>query len=60
LYAEKNNYMMSIAFTKAVVWKGRMRVSQGQCEQIARARAAVDARKINHHTPLYFFVCSMI
>lgn len=54
----KGNYMMSIAFTKEVVWKGKMRVSHSQCAEIAQRSAAVDATNTIHQMPLYFF-CSM-
>lgn len=56
----KSVYMISIAFTKAVVWKGRIRVNHSQCVTIAKMSAAVDAKKTNHQIPLYFFVCSII
>jgi|GEM_PF-4655221 len=52
--------MISIAFTKAVVWKGRIRVSHSQWVKMARINAAVEARQTNHQNPLYFFVCSII
>ena len=51
--------MISIAFTKAVVWNGRIRVNHSQCVTIARMSAAVDAKKTTHQIPLYFFVCSI-
>src|SRR5687767_14686874 len=53
-------YIRSIAFTKAVVWKGRISVSHSQCVTIAITSAAVDAKKISHQSPLFFLVCSII
>lgn len=52
-------YMMSMAFTNAVVWKGRISVNHSQCVAIAQIRAAVDAKKTNHQIPLFFLVCSI-
>lgn len=49
------NYMISIAFTKEVVWKGRISVSHSQCAEIAQRSAAVEAKKTIHQMPLYFF-----
>ena len=50
---------MSIAFTKEVVKKGRMRVSQGQCVIIAIISAAVDAKKISQYKARCFLDCSI-
>lgn len=52
-------YIMSIAFTKEVVEKGRISVNHSQCVQIANINAAVEARHTNHQKPVYFFVCSI-
>ena len=52
-------YMISIALTKAVVWKGKIRVSHSQWAKIAKRSAAVEPRKTSHQRPLYFFVCSI-
>lgn len=51
--------MISRAFTKEVVRKGRISVSHSQCVMIAITMAAVEARKTSHQIPLYFFVCSI-
>lgn len=51
--------MMSIAFTNAVVWKGRINVNHSQCRQIAAINAAVAAKKTSHQIPLFFLVCSI-
>jgi len=51
--------MRSIAFTNAVVWKGRIRVSQGQWLMMAMINAAVEARKTSHQMALKLFFCSM-
>jgi hypothetical protein len=51
--------MISIAFTNAVVWKGKIRVSHSQCEATAQINAAVDAKNTNHQMPLFFLVCSI-
>ena len=53
-----SDYMMSIALTKEVVWKGKMSVSHSQWAEIAHKRAAVEAKNTIHQMPLYFF-CSM-
>jgi hypothetical protein len=53
-------YIKSMAFTKAVVWKGRIRVSHSQWVAIAKINAALDARNTNHQRPLYFFACSIL
>jgi len=55
-----NYYIISIAFTKAVVTNGKINVSHSQCVTIAIINAAVDAKKTNHHTALYFLVCSIV
>jgi hypothetical protein len=39
--------IISIARTKKVVTKGRIRVNQGQCDMIANARAAHETRNNN-------------
>ena len=52
--------MMSIAFTKAVVWKGRIKVSHSQCEKIAHPNAAVEAKNTSHQMPFCLFVFSII
>jgi hypothetical protein len=53
------HYMMSIALTKAVVWKGRMSVNHSQWVKMANANAAVEAKKTNHQIPRAFLDCSM-
>jgi len=46
--------MMSIAFTKKVVTKGRIKVSQGQCVKHANTNHAVNTRNKIHIKPLFF------
>ena len=43
--------MMSIALTKDVVRKGRIKVSHSQCKKMAKPSAAVEAKKTNHQIP---------
>jgi hypothetical protein len=48
--------MISIAFTKNVVTKGMISVSQGQCAAIANKKAAVEMKnKIQYKPRLFFF-----
>jgi hypothetical protein len=47
--------MMSIAFTKKVVTKGMMSVSQGQWVAIAIMKATVDIKNNIQYKPLDFF-----
>lgn len=59
LVADRWDHIMSMALTKAVVWKGRIKVSHSQCVKIARPSAAVEAKKTNHQIPRAFLDCSM-
>ena len=52
-------HIMSKAFTKEVVIKGRIRVSHSQWVKMANKRAAVEARKTRNQRPRYFLVCSI-
>ena len=52
--------MISIASTKNVVTKGRIRVNHGQCAMIAKARAAVEIKNNNQYKPLELLFTSMI
>jgi hypothetical protein len=51
--------MISMASTKKVVRKGRIRVSQGQCVAIAKTRAAVEIKNNNQYRPLFFLRTSI-
>jgi len=46
--------MISIAFTKNVVTKGSINVSQGQCTNHANRNAAVAIKNKTHINPLFF------
>lgn len=48
--------MISIAFTKNVVTKGSIKVSQGQCVKQATINATVAIKKRIHIKPLFFVV----
>ncbi len=50
---------MSIASTKNVVTKGRIRVSQGQCVKMANASAAVEIRNNNQYKPVFLLRTSI-
>jgi hypothetical protein len=52
--------MRSIASTKKVVTKGRIRVSQGQFVAMASKRAAVETKKRIQYKPFLFFFTSMV
>jgi hypothetical protein len=52
--------MISIANTKNVVTKGRIRVNHGQCVAIARARAATEIKNKIQYKPLELLLTSMI
>jgi len=52
-------YIISIASTKEVATNGIISVSQGQCDQIARIKAKVDAKKISQYKLRGFFLTSM-
>lgn len=51
--------MISIAFTKKVVTKGIIRVSQGQCVAIAMIKAAVEIKNKIQYNPLLFLLASI-
>jgi hypothetical protein len=55
----KDYYMMSIALTRDVVTKGRIRVSQGQWEYIANMSAAVDIKNNNQYSTVLFLSSMM-
>jgi hypothetical protein len=50
---------MSIARTKNVVTKGKIRVSQGQWVAIAKTRAAVEIKNNNQYKPLFLLRTSI-
>lgn len=45
-----------MAITKEVTQNGMIRVSHSQCVIIANARAAVEIKKINQASDLFFFL----
>ena len=51
--------MISIAFTKKVQTKGRIRVRYSNLKAIAAIKAAVEMKNRSQYSPVYFFVCSM-
>lgn len=54
-----SNQIMSMASTKNVVMKGRMRVSQGQCATMATTSAATETKNNNQYNPLFFLRTSI-
>ena len=52
--------MMSIALTKEVVTKGKIKVSHSQWEKMANPNAAVEAKKTNHQIPFCFVEFAMV
>lgn len=52
-------YIISNANTKKVVIKGRIKVSHGQCVNMAKQRAMVDTKNNNQYKPLFLFLSSM-
>jgi len=52
--------MISIAFTKNVVTKGKINVSQGQCEKHAKTNAKAETRNNIHIKPLFFVADDII
>ena len=53
-------YIISIAFTKKVQTKGRIRVKYSNLRAIAAIKAAVERRNRSQYIPVYFFDCSML
>jgi hypothetical protein len=51
--------MISIAFTKKVVTKGMISVSQGQWKTIASINATVETKNNNQYNPLLVFFTSI-
>lgn len=54
------SHIMSIASTKEVSTNGIISVSQGQCDQMANSRAAVEIKKMIQYKPVDFFLTSML
>lgn len=52
--------MISIAFTKEVQKKGRIRVRYSKCRAMAATRATEDRKNSNQYIPVYFFCCSIV
>lgn len=52
--------MISIASTKNVVTKGRIRVSQGQCVIMAIASAAADTKNNSQYRPFFLLRTSIV
>jgi hypothetical protein len=58
-HGTREHYIISIASTKKVVTKGKIRVSQGQWVAIASIRAAVEIKNNNQYKPRRFLFTSM-
>jgi hypothetical protein len=51
--------MMSSAFTKKVLTKGKIRVRYSKCAEIAQTNAAEEIKKKIQNMPVFFLFCSM-
>gem|GEM_PF-4677540 len=58
--SQQEYYIISRAFTKEVVTNGRVSVSHSLWVQIMNTSRAVEPKKANNQSPLYFFPCSIL
>jgi len=56
----KKHHMISIALTKEVKTKGRIRVRYEKWEAIATMRPAEETKNNNQYKPVFFFSCSIV